>query len=42
MIYPTILGAGKRLFPDGAKSQLSLAECQQFGGGIVMTRYAAV
>jgi dihydrofolate reductase len=42
MIYPTILGAGKRLFPDGAKSQLSLAECQQLGGCIVLTRYTAV
>jgi dihydrofolate reductase len=41
MIYPTILGAGKRLFPDGAKSRLSLAECKQLGGGIVLTRYTA-
>ena len=39
MIYPTILGAGKRLFPDGARSRLSLAECKQFGGGIVLLRY---
>jgi dihydrofolate reductase len=42
MIYPTLLGAGKRLFPDGAKSQLSLAECRQLGGGIVLTRYTSV
>ena len=42
MVYPTVLGAGKRLFPDGAKSQLSLAECQQLGGGIVLTRYTAI
>jgi dihydrofolate reductase len=42
MIYPTLLGAGTRLFPDGSKSQLSLAECQQLGGGIVLTRYTAV
>ena len=41
MVYPTILGAGKRLFPDGAKSQLSLAECKQLGDGIVMMRYTA-
>lgn len=41
MIYPTLLGAGKRLFPDGAKSLLSLAECRQFGGGIVLLRYTA-
>jgi dihydrofolate reductase len=42
MVYPTLLGAGKRLFPEGAKSLLSLVECQQLGGGIVLTRYMAV
>jgi dihydrofolate reductase len=39
MVYPTVLGAGKRLFAAGAKRQLSLAECRQFGGGIVLLRY---
>ena len=39
MIYPTILGAGKRLFPDGARSQLSLVECKLLGDGIVLARY---
>ena len=39
MIYPTILGAGKRLYPDGAKSTLVLVESRQFGGGIVLLRY---
>jgi dihydrofolate reductase len=39
MIYPTILGAGKRLYPDGAKSTLVLVENRQFGGGIVLLRY---
>ena len=39
MVYPTILGAGKRLYPDGAASQLKLAECKRFGGGIVLLRY---
>jgi dihydrofolate reductase len=41
MVYPTILGAGKRLYPNGAASQLRLAECKQFGGGIVLLRYVA-
>ncbi|HEV7705127.1 MAG TPA: dihydrofolate reductase family protein [Gemmatimonadaceae bacterium] len=41
MIYPTILGAGKRLFPDGARSQLALAECRELGDGIVLARYVA-
>jgi len=41
MVYPTILGAGKRLYPDGAASRLQLAECKQLGGGIVLLRYIA-
>ena len=41
MTYPTILGAGKRLYPDGARARLSLVECQQLGDGIVLTRYTA-
>jgi len=41
MVYPTILGAGKRLYPDGIASQLQLAECRQLGGGIVLLRYTA-
>jgi dihydrofolate reductase len=40
MIYPTILGAGKRLYLDGVKSKMSLAECKRLGGGIVLLRYA--
>jgi dihydrofolate reductase len=42
MIYPTVLGRGKRLFPDGAMSALTLLECTQFGSGIVLLRYEAV
>jgi dihydrofolate reductase len=41
MIYPTILGAGKRLYPNGAASKLQLAECKQLGGDIVLLRYTA-
>ena len=41
MVYPTILGAGKRLYPDGVASRLQLAECKQLGGGIVLLRYTA-
>ena len=39
MVYPTILGAGKRLYPDGTKSTLALVESRQFGDGIVLLRY---
>jgi dihydrofolate reductase len=41
MVYPVLLGSGKRLFPDGRKMPLRLAECQQLGGGIVLLRYTA-
>jgi dihydrofolate reductase len=39
MIYPTVLGRGKRLFPPGGQIGLALAECRQLGGGIVLLRY---
>jgi dihydrofolate reductase len=41
MVYPTILGRGKRLFPDGVKAALRLVECKQLGSGIVLLRYDA-
>lgn len=41
MVYPTILGAGKRLYPDGTASRLQLAESRQFEDGIVLLRYTA-
>ena len=40
MVYPTVLGRGKRLFPDGSASRLALLECRRLGGGIVLLRYA--
>jgi dihydrofolate reductase len=41
MVYPTILGRGKRLFPDGTKAALRLVECKELGSGIVLLRYDA-
>jgi dihydrofolate reductase len=41
MIYPTVLGCGKRLFPEGVKAALRLVECKRFGSGIVLLRYEA-
>jgi dihydrofolate reductase len=40
MVFPTILGTGKRLYPDGVSSMLRLAECKQLGGDIALLRYA--
>jgi dihydrofolate reductase len=40
MVYPTVLGRGKRLFPPGTQSVMTLAECRTFNDGIVLLRYA--
>jgi dihydrofolate reductase len=39
MIYPVILGRGKRLFPDGVSARLEPLATETFGGGILLTRY---
>ena len=39
MIYPTVLGRGKRLFPDGHRIPLELVDCKLLGSGIVAVRY---
>jgi len=39
MVYPMVLGRGKRLFPDREKAVLRLVECTQFDSGIVLLRY---
>ena len=40
MVYPLVLGAGKRLFPaDGPMARLVLAESKAAGDGIVMLTY---
>lgn len=39
MIFPTVLGRGKRLFADGVKLGLALDEVREFGDGIVLMRY---
>jgi dihydrofolate reductase len=40
MIYPTVLGKGKRLFLAREKSLMQLIECRTFNDGIVLLRYA--
>jgi dihydrofolate reductase len=39
MVYPAVLGRGKRLFPEGVRSKLHLTTCEQFGSAIVLLRY---
>ncbi|WP_338721820.1 dihydrofolate reductase family protein [Devosia sp. XK-2] len=40
LLYPRILGRGKRLFPDGVSARFTLAETIQFNDGLLMLRYA--
>jgi dihydrofolate reductase len=40
MVYPTVLGKGKRLFPAQEKSLMQLIECRTFNDGIVLLRHA--
>jgi dihydrofolate reductase len=40
MVFPVLLGQGKRLFPEGeAKHRLQLAVAKTVGDGIVLARY---
>jgi dihydrofolate reductase len=39
MIFPTVLGRGVRLFPQDWAGTLRLADCTEFGSGIVMLKY---
>lgn len=39
LVYPVVLGSGKRLFPDGAKLDLKLTETKPFPSGVVLMRY---
>jgi len=40
MVFPVLLGQGKRLFPEGeTKHRLQLAEAKTVGGGISLVRY---
>src|SRR3954452_16035246 len=40
MVFPLLLGEGKRLFPEGqAKKPLTLTESQPVGAGVSILRY---
>jgi dihydrofolate reductase len=40
MVFPVLLGEGKRLFPEGEeKHRLELIEAQTVGDGIALLRY---
>ena len=39
LVYPVLLGSGKRLFRDGGKLPLKLIETKPFSSGVVLLRY---
>jgi dihydrofolate reductase len=39
VVYPVVLGKGKRLFKDGASATLKLVETRTFSTGVVALRY---
>jgi dihydrofolate reductase len=39
IVYPVVLGGGKKVFPDGARINLRLVEAQPLPTGVVLTRY---
>ena len=42
LVFPIILGTGKRLFPDGMDSSLKLIESNAFSSGVVALTYQPV
>jgi dihydrofolate reductase len=39
LVYPVVLGKGKRLFVDGNVNRLKLIESRSYGSGVVLARY---
>ena len=40
LVYPIVLGSGKKLFPEGLHATLRLLESRPFPSGVVLMRYA--
>jgi dihydrofolate reductase len=40
LVYPVVLGGGKRVFAEGARTNLTLLETRTFPTGVVLMRYA--
>ena len=39
LVYPVVLGSGKKVFPDGQRVNLRLVESRPFPSGVVLMRY---
>jgi dihydrofolate reductase len=40
LVYPLVLGGGKRVFPEGVRIDMKLVETKTFPTGVVLMRYA--
>jgi dihydrofolate reductase len=40
IVYPVVLGGGKKVFPDGMRLNLRLMEARPLPSGVVLTQYA--
>ena len=40
IVYPVVLGGGKKIFQDGSRLNLRLVEAQPLPSGVVLTQYA--
>jgi dihydrofolate reductase len=40
VVYPVVLGGGKKVFADGAPFNLRLVEARPIPSGVVLMRYA--
>ena len=41
LVYPLVLGSGKKVFADGVYLNLQLTESRPFPSGVVLMRYAS-
>jgi dihydrofolate reductase len=39
LVYPVVLGSGKKLFPNGVHLNLELIETRSYPTGVVLMRY---
>ena len=39
LVFPILLGTGKKVFPDGFRADLTLAETKSFPSGVILVRY---
>jgi dihydrofolate reductase len=42
LVYPIVLGKGKRLFSEGVAASLQLTESKPMGSGVVLLHYEPV